>query len=50
MDAPHHMRANESCDYREGVTLSSNAEIGTLVDCGLLKVYELIIKLNVHAL
>lgn len=51
LDMPHHLRANEWCQYREGVTLASNEQEGeqpkkkkggsgksgdsTLVDCGL---------------
>ena len=36
LDMPHHLRANEWCEYREGVTTTAlaNGE-GTLVDAGL---------------
>ena len=36
LDMPHHLRANEWCEYREGVTATSLADgSGTLVDTGL---------------
>lgn len=34
LDMPHHLRANEWCEYREGAALKSDAN-GTLVDVGL---------------
>lgn len=34
LDMPHHLRANEWCEYREGVAMKSDAS-GTLVDVGL---------------
>lgn len=34
LDMPHHLRANEWCEYREGVALNSDAN-GTVVDVGL---------------
>ena len=34
LDMPHHLRVNEWCEYREGVSLNSNGN-GTLVDVGL---------------
>lgn len=38
LDTPHHMRANESCEYREGVALNYGTKSCTLVDCGLSNV------------
>ncbi|KIV89292.1 hypothetical protein PV10_08870 [Exophiala mesophila] len=36
LDMPHHLRANEFCEYREGVTLAPSAGTqGSLVDVGL---------------
>ena len=36
LDMPHHLRANEWCQYREGVTTTSLADgAGTLVETGL---------------
>lgn len=38
LDMPHHSRANDGCDYREGVTVQSKGDgrgLGTLVDVGL---------------
>ncbi|KAG9716392.1 DUF171-domain-containing protein, partial [Aureobasidium melanogenum] len=48
LDMPHHLRANEWCQYREGVTMGADAAfaephskrskghvVSTLVDCGL---------------
>jgi predicted SPOUT superfamily RNA methylase MTH1 len=38
LDAPHHMRANEDCEYREGLVLDATSPSGdTFVDCGLSK-------------
>lgn len=34
LDMPHHLRANEWCEYREGVALKSDAK-GTSIDVGL---------------
>ena len=34
LDIPSHLRSDEWCEYREGITVESNAE-GTYVDCGL---------------
>lgn len=40
LDTPHHMRAEENCQFREGVTLNRPVKPGqgSLVDCGLFKV------------
>ena len=38
LDAPHHMRATEWGEYREGVVLASAPEAGSLLDVGLDKV------------
>jgi hypothetical protein len=38
LDAPHHMRATEWCNFREGVVLSSAIGSGSLLDIGLDKV------------
>ena len=38
LDMPHHLRANEYCPYREGVTVS-NSKAGTKVDLGLSQPY-----------
>ena len=39
LDMPHHLRSDESCPYREGLTvrtgIGSGGAIGTTVDCGL---------------
>jgi len=37
LDAPHHMRRDDACPFREGVTLDrpTKAGEGSLVDCGL---------------
>jgi predicted SPOUT superfamily RNA methylase MTH1 len=35
LDMPHHLRANEWCRYREGVTLAGPDGADTLVECGL---------------
>jgi predicted SPOUT superfamily RNA methylase MTH1 len=35
LDMPHHMRAGDWCQYREGVSLGSDEEGVTMVDCGL---------------
>ncbi|KIW73285.1 hypothetical protein PV04_01417 [Phialophora macrospora] len=36
LDMPHHLRANEWCEYREGITTAALADgSGTLVDVGL---------------
>lgn len=34
LDLPSHLRSNEWCEYREGITVRNSSE-GTLVDCGL---------------
>lgn len=34
LDVPSHLKANEWCKYREGITVRSSSE-GTYVDCGL---------------
>lgn len=34
LDLPSHLRANEWCEYREGITIRS-AKNGTYIDCGL---------------
>lgn len=42
LDMPHHLRANEWCEYREGVTVGpSAAGTGTLVDVGLSEPREI---------
>ena len=38
LDAPHHMRATEWGEFREGVVLTSEPEAGSLLDVGLDKV------------
>ena len=38
LDAPHHMRATEWGEFREGVVLASEPEAGSLLDIGLDKV------------
>ena len=38
LDMPHHLRATEWCEYREGVTTRSSRE-GTEVDVGLTDPY-----------
>ena len=35
LDLPHHLRSDEWCDYREGVTLEGNGGEGTKVEAGL---------------
>lgn len=35
LDMPHHLRADEWCQYREGITTGTGSVNGTLVDCGL---------------
>jgi hypothetical protein len=36
LDAPHHVRANDTCKYREGVVLDKTGPNGTsLVNCGI---------------
>lgn len=35
LDMPHHLRADEWCTYREGITISIGHGDGTLVECGL---------------
>lgn len=34
LDLPSHLRSNEWCEYREGITVRNSSE-GTYVDCGL---------------
>ncbi|KAL1987718.1 hypothetical protein VTN96DRAFT_2558 [Rasamsonia emersonii] len=41
LDMPHHPRADEWCDYREGVVVSGDGEKPTLVDTGLPKKIQL---------
>lgn len=47
MDAPHHMRAHEVTEYREGVVLekTGDANDGSIVDCGLTKVSYTIVDI-----
>lgn len=35
LDMPHHLRSEEWCQYREGITTGPARGSGTLVDCGL---------------
>ncbi|KAF2723586.1 DUF171-domain-containing protein [Polychaeton citri CBS 116435] len=35
LDAPHHLKADEWCQYREGVTAGTSSAGGTTVECGL---------------
>ncbi|WCJ23711.1 hypothetical protein M5689_005722 [Euphorbia peplus] len=39
LDAPHHLRKHEWCQFREGITLNEKApnSVGTLIDVGLSK-------------
>jgi predicted SPOUT superfamily RNA methylase MTH1 len=39
LDAPHHMRATEWGEFREGVVLNSAPGAGSLLDVGLDKVF-----------
>ncbi|KAK4609745.1 putative methyltransferase C9orf114 [Fulvia fulva] len=39
LDMPHHLRSDEWCQFREGITIGpgrNGREAGTLVDCGLV--------------
>ena len=38
LDAPHHMRATEWAEFREGVVLASAPGAGSLLDIGLDRV------------
>ena len=38
---PHHLRANEWCEYREGVTVDEPTRYGTKVDLGLPQQYTI---------
>jgi methyltransferase len=38
---PHHLRANEWCEYREGVTVDQPTRYGTKVDVGLPQQYTI---------
>ena len=44
LDAPHHMRMDEDCEYREGVVLDKPVKLtgksGSYVNCGLHKVFK----------
>lgn len=43
LDMPHHLRANEWCEYREGVAVGpSPGNTGTLVDLGLAEPREIL--------
>ena len=46
LDAPHHMRATEWEEFREGVVLASAPGAGSLLDVGLDKVTS---ALSAHA-
>jgi methyltransferase len=35
IDAPHHVRADDHCPYREGVVLDKKMPRGSLVNCGI---------------
>lgn len=35
IDAPHHVRADDHCPYREGVVLDKKTPNGSLVNCGI---------------
>lgn len=41
LDMPHHLRANEWCEYREGVTVGAPSRSGTKVDVGLPQQYTI---------
>lgn len=49
LDAPHHLRSNEWCKYREGVIIESHAGLNqSVVDIGLEKVRQefIVVLLN----
>jgi hypothetical protein len=35
LDAPHHVRAEDRCCYREGIVLEKTGNVGSLVNCGI---------------
>jgi methyltransferase len=39
LDMPHHLRSNEWCEFREGVTVHEPTRFGTKVDVGLPQQY-----------
>jgi methyltransferase len=41
LDMPHHLRANEWCEYREGVTVGEPSRFATKVDVGLPQPYTI---------
>lgn len=41
LDMPHHLRTNEWCEYREGVTDGEPTRLGTKVDVGLVQQYTI---------
>lgn len=41
LDMPHHLRANEWCEYREGVTVDEPSPSGSKVDVGLPQRYTI---------
>jgi methyltransferase len=41
LDMPHHLRANEWCEYREGVTVDEPTRYGSKVDVGLPQRYTI---------
>jgi len=38
LDTPHHLRATEWCNYREGVVKEDESSTGSLINVGLNKV------------
>ena len=43
LDCPHHMRAEDDCEYREGVVLNMPVKDGkgSFINCGISKVCTL---------
>lgn len=37
IDAPHHVRADDRCKYREGVVMDGKGKTGSFVNCGIWK-------------
>ena len=48
LDAPHHMRATEWGEFREGVVLASEPKAGSLLDVGLDKVMPALLAYAWH--
>lgn len=52
LDIPHHLRSDEVCQFREGLTVrrdgGSNGVSGTMVDCGLRKQVFIPLELENH--